>query len=237
MWNQRKAPALKVLKSGGTFALAALPGLCWMVWNWVITLGNPVYPMAWSIFGGRGWDESWSRAMTLYYDLYGVGKDPLDCLLLPWRLAFSGQFYSVQFDGVIGLVLNRGYCFGPPLHSSPVDRKDSSRDGICGSCLGCLFCLWNLTCQVLASHPSVDLHGLCARGGALHALGKEEKSNQSRARSDGGHFLGVEYVVSRKTIFNRGLLPAGLWPGEGESVFGSPGSWISRDRLHQLPPR
>jgi 4-amino-4-deoxy-L-arabinose transferase-like glycosyltransferase len=101
LWNQRKAPAVKALMSGGTYALAALPGLCWMVWNWV-ALGNPVYPMAWSIFGGSGWDDSRARAMTLYYDLYGMGKDPLDYLLLPWRLAFSGQFYSVQFDGAIG---------------------------------------------------------------------------------------------------------------------------------------
>jgi len=101
LWNQRKAPAVKALMSGGTYALAALPGLGWMVWNWV-ALGNPVYPMAWSIFGGSGWDDSRARAMTLYYDLYGMGKDPLDYLLLPWRLAFSGQFYSVQFDGAIG---------------------------------------------------------------------------------------------------------------------------------------
>ena len=101
LWNQRKAPAVKALMSGGTYALAALPGLGWMVWNWV-ALGNPVYPMAWSIFGGTGWDDSRAHAMTLYYDLYGMGKEPLDYLLLPWRLAFSGQFYSVQFDGAIG---------------------------------------------------------------------------------------------------------------------------------------
>ncbi len=101
LWNQRRAPAVKALVSGGTYALAALPGLVWMGWNW-LTLENPVYPMAWSIFGGRGWDESRARALILYYDLLGMGKEPLDYLLLPWRLAFSGQFYSAQFEGAIG---------------------------------------------------------------------------------------------------------------------------------------
>lgn len=101
LWNQRKAPAVKVLMSGGTYALAALPGFIWMGWNW-LTLGNPVYPMAWSIFGGQGWDESRARALILYYDHLGMGKGPLDYLLLPWRFAFSGQFYSAQFEGAMG---------------------------------------------------------------------------------------------------------------------------------------
>ncbi len=101
MWNQRKAPAAKGLLSGGSFALAASPALCWMVWNWA-EWGNPVYPMAWSIFGGKGWDASRARAMDIYYGLYGMGKEPLDYLLLPWRLAFSGEFYSVRFDGALG---------------------------------------------------------------------------------------------------------------------------------------
>jgi hypothetical protein len=101
LWNQRKAPAIKALMSGGTYALAAVPGFVWIGWNW-LTLGNPVYPMAWSIFGGRGWDESRARALILYYDDFGMGKAPLDYLLLPWRFAFSGQFTSVQFDGAMG---------------------------------------------------------------------------------------------------------------------------------------
>jgi hypothetical protein len=101
LWNQRKAPAIKALMSGGTYALAAVPGFVWMGWNW-LTLGNPVYPMAWSIFGGRGWDESRARALILYYDAFGMGKAPLDYLLLPWRFAFSGRFYSPQFEGAMG---------------------------------------------------------------------------------------------------------------------------------------
>ena len=121
LWNQRKAAAAKALKSGGTYALAALPGFVWMGWNW-LTLGNPVYPMAWSIFGGRDWDESRARALILYYDHFGMGKDPLDYLLLPWRLAFSGQFYSVQFDGALGPFLLL-FLIGAILSAIPSVRR------------------------------------------------------------------------------------------------------------------
>jgi hypothetical protein len=72
-----------------------------MIWNWM-TLGNPVYPMAWLLFGGRGWDETRAFAMSQYFDIYGMGRNLLDYLVLPWRLAFSGRFDTIRFDGAIG---------------------------------------------------------------------------------------------------------------------------------------
>jgi len=101
LWSHRKVPIKKVLTISVTFIMALIPGLCWMVWNW-IDLGNPVYPMAWFLFGGKGWDEARALSMSLYFDVYGMGKSPMDYLLLPWRLAFSGRFDTVRFDGAIG---------------------------------------------------------------------------------------------------------------------------------------
>ncbi len=101
LWGQRKAPTQRVLTSAGLLTLGALPGLCWMLWNW-LTLGNPVYPFAWFLFGGLDWDETRTRAMNLYFDFFGMGSGFLDYLLLPWRLAFAGRFDSIQFDGALG---------------------------------------------------------------------------------------------------------------------------------------
>jgi hypothetical protein len=101
LWGQRKAPMRKFLSVSGVFTLAAVPGLCWMVWNW-ITLGNPVYPMAWFLLGGKGWDEARALAMSLYFGIYGMGRNLLDYLLLFWRLAFIGRFDTIRFDGAIG---------------------------------------------------------------------------------------------------------------------------------------
>jgi len=101
MWRYRRVPSKKGLTVLGVFSLSAAPGLCWMVWNW-ITLGNPVYPMAWVLFGGKGWDEAQALAMSLYFDAYGMGRNLLGYLILPWRLAFSGGFDTIRFDGAIG---------------------------------------------------------------------------------------------------------------------------------------
>jgi hypothetical protein len=101
LWSQRKVLPKKALSVIGVFSLSAAPGLCWMEWNWMI-LGNPVYPMAWFLFGGKGWDKAMALAMSLYLGIYGMGRNPLDYLVLPWRLAFSGKFDTIYFDGTIG---------------------------------------------------------------------------------------------------------------------------------------
>lgn len=101
LWGIRKEPARKSLAVTGMFSLAALPGFYWMLWNELI-LGNPVYPFGWFIFGGHDWDASRSAAMSIYFGLFGMGQQVLDYLMLPWRLAFSGRFDTLLFDGAIG---------------------------------------------------------------------------------------------------------------------------------------
>jgi hypothetical protein len=101
LWSQRRVLPKKALSSIGVFSLSGVPGLCWMGWNWMI-LGNPVYPMAWFLFGGKDWDEARAVAMSQYLDIYGMGRNLLDYLVLPWRLAFSGRFDTIRFDGAMG---------------------------------------------------------------------------------------------------------------------------------------
>lgn len=101
LWSQRKEPVRETLKIIGVFALGAAPGLCWLAWNWM-NLGNPVYPLAYSFFGGKGWDDVRDRAMSLYFHGFGMGREARDYLLLPWRFSFSGRFDSAHFDGAMG---------------------------------------------------------------------------------------------------------------------------------------
>jgi hypothetical protein len=101
LWRHRRVASKKALSVIGVFSLSAAPGLFWMVWNWM-ALGNPVYPMAWFLFGGKGWDETRALAMAQYFDVYGMGRNLLDYLILPWRLAFLGRFDTIRFDGAIG---------------------------------------------------------------------------------------------------------------------------------------
>lgn len=83
------------------FALAALPGCFWLIRN-LLMIGNPVFPFAFGLFGGAGWDAERALTYSIYLHNYGLGRMPLDYLLLPLRLAWRGHFDSMEFDGFIG---------------------------------------------------------------------------------------------------------------------------------------
>ena len=72
----------------------------YLIKNYVIT-GNPVYPVAYGIFGGR-WllDEQVAR-MLVYVDSHGMGRDWLHMLALPWNITIHGAVGFDNFDAVI----------------------------------------------------------------------------------------------------------------------------------------
>jgi len=97
----------KSKKSWGLILLAALGSvilaLPWYLKNLVFS-GNPFYPFLYSIFGGVGWDAIRAadyRSMLLGY---GLGKSPVDYLLLPWNLSVRASYTYPGFDGVLGSV-------------------------------------------------------------------------------------------------------------------------------------
>ena len=71
------------------FGLSALAiGGAWYVRNWV-WVGNPVYPFAYGVFGGRGWTPQMATLYDASQAIYGFGRSPLDLILLPFRLAMT----------------------------------------------------------------------------------------------------------------------------------------------------
>ena len=87
--------------SATVFALATLPGFFFIFRNW-IELHNPVFPFAYNLFGGIGWDVERSLGYAQTMANYGVGSGIARYLLLPFHLAFSGQFDSMAYDGYAG---------------------------------------------------------------------------------------------------------------------------------------
>lgn len=67
---------------------ALLIGLPWYARNALWT-GNPVFPFAFGIFGGRGWTSAMAAAYDASQTIYGFGITPLDAAWLPWRLALT----------------------------------------------------------------------------------------------------------------------------------------------------
>jgi hypothetical protein len=71
--------------------------------NWVMT-GNPLYPLFYHIFGGKGWSADQGRYYDLLINNLGMGRELIDYLLLPWNLSFRARMHSPMFDGLIGPV-------------------------------------------------------------------------------------------------------------------------------------
>ena len=74
-----------VRDAAGMVAIAVLVGCAWYLKSAAYT-GNPVYPFAYSIFGGRNWAAALTGPYTADQHSFGVGHSPSDLLLAPWNL-------------------------------------------------------------------------------------------------------------------------------------------------------
>jgi len=104
LWNaqRRRLPARKAAGDFSIYAVClVLAGCPFYIKNWIVT-GNPVYPFLFSIFGGRGWDSDQARLYDIFVYSLGMGKEPLDYLLLPWNVSLRAKMDSPQFDGIVG---------------------------------------------------------------------------------------------------------------------------------------
>ena len=85
------------LKEALVFGAAALLACAaWYIKSWVDT-GNPVWPFAYRIFGGKNWSQELASYRDTYYKAHGNGIGLRQFLMLPWTLIKSGNM-----DGYIG---------------------------------------------------------------------------------------------------------------------------------------
>ena len=100
------------------FGLSALViGGAWYARNW-IWVGNPVYPFAYGLFGGRGWTAQMATTYDASQAIYGFGRSPIDLIALPFRLAMT----PLNVGGFEGLGV-RGQPLWP-LIPGPVGTAD-----------------------------------------------------------------------------------------------------------------
>ena len=96
--RERARPGVVVKTLLAFGAVALLVASPWYVKNYFFT-GNPFYPFAYSVFGGRFWDEfraAWyARAGT------GIGLNPVKLLALPWTLTLGIRDMN-YYDGRMG---------------------------------------------------------------------------------------------------------------------------------------
>jgi hypothetical protein len=152
--------------------VAAL-GVPWLLKTWWLT-GNPVYPLLHGVFGGPEWSEGLARAHRAWQRSIGMGRAPLDYVLLPFRVLFLGGEGYPRFDGrlhpLLGVLL-------------PVALIGARHHALARRALGvaaAYFVLWAATSQqmrflipvlpLLAVAVAVSGHALSAR--AARAAGR-----------------------------------------------------------------
>ncbi|HEY0838838.1 MAG TPA: phospholipid carrier-dependent glycosyltransferase [Vulgatibacter sp.] len=86
--------------------IAVAVGSPFYVRNW-IDKGNPVFPLAFDVFGGAGWDSWRDVAYGITLSNYGLGREIVDYLLLPIRLFFATSMRT-GFEGSLGPVVGAG---------------------------------------------------------------------------------------------------------------------------------
>lgn len=85
---------------GGPIILLWAP---WLVKSVAYT-GNPVYPILYDVFGGPDWSPELAAQLSQWQRSIGMGREPLDLLLLPWRIIVHGGPGYDRFAGQLGLV-------------------------------------------------------------------------------------------------------------------------------------
>lgn len=91
-WARETIP--HALLWGGVSLLIGAP---WYLKNILIT-GNPVYPFAYNVFGGRYWSAQNAAQYAADQARFGAGKDLIHLLLGPWQVTlFPDPVAPVQF--------------------------------------------------------------------------------------------------------------------------------------------
>ena len=109
-------------------------GAAWYVKTFLYT-GNPVYPFAYSVFGGRYWSVQDAAQYAAEQARFGFGKDPLNFLLSPLRVAFEqyispppGRSWAFTEQGLAGFDLGWGWLLA--LLPAPFLLKKLSRPAV-----------------------------------------------------------------------------------------------------------
>lgn len=72
----------------------------------LIETNNPFYPFLYSLFDGKNMSPHKAHLLNLYFmEGFGMGKSPVDLLLLPLRISLLAKFDDPKrFDGQIGII-------------------------------------------------------------------------------------------------------------------------------------
>ncbi len=142
---------------------ATLSTIPWLIKNTLYT-GNPVYPLLYGIFGGRDWSAIQSKWLLDWQRSIGMGREPLDYLLLPFRVFFLSDL-TKGYRGFAGTLYPYILILSPAVFA----LKDRGRR-VALTCLvlfALFFIFWSLGAQqVRFLFPALAFLALCSGAAA-----------------------------------------------------------------------
>ncbi len=192
--------------------------------------GNPVYPALYGVLGGSGWSARLAEQLAAWQSSIGMGREPLDYLLLIPRVLLNGGQGYEHFDGRLGafwlVLLPATLIAGWRL---PAVRRALFVVALC-------FVFWSLTSQ--QSRLLVPLLPLAALAAGLALADLLGKLRNARMRQAGWALLGCSVallaVVDQQKVLRGGWQTSKiLLREEGERVLASviDPVWLHIDEL------
>ncbi len=133
--------------------------ILWLPWliKAMVETGNPIYPLAWQWWGGDHWSAALSEQFSAWQQSIGMGRTPMDYLLLPYRVITEGGRGYAHFDGRISTV----WLLLLPLSLFAVRRRPLVRHSL--AVAGVYFVAWAFSSQQMRFLiPIVPLLALAA---------------------------------------------------------------------------
>jgi len=166
-------------------AVVAAP---WFVKS-ALETGNPVYPLLYSWLGGIEWSPALAEQFAGWHRGIGMGREGLDYLLLPFRVALMGGPGYDRFGGT----LNPAWVLLVPVALAAAPRQP-----IVAWSLGAgivYFVLWSLSSQQSRFLIPVLPLAAIAAGIALAELTQSLRAPRGRRLAEGGLYLGAAALV------------------------------------------
>ena len=139
----------------------------WLLWVLRTTTlaGNPAYPFLHGWLGGPDWSPRLTEQLRAWQSSIGMGREPIDYLLLPLRVALAGGAGYERFDGEIAAF----WVVFVPLALWIAFRSRGTGAVLARRCLavaGLYFVYWSLSSQqmrlLIPALPMLALAGAAA---------------------------------------------------------------------------
>ncbi len=183
----------------------------WVARTWLLT-GNPAYPFFHRWLGGPDWSPRLTDQLQAWQSWIGMGREPIDYLLLPLRVILAGGRGYERFDGSLGVFW---------IVLVPLVLLYAPRSALIRRCLavsGLYFVFWSLTSQQMRLLiPALPPLAIAAAAALVELLDRLPRRWRSATRGLAFAAAATFFVASQGSVLAAGYRTSRVYPrAEGD---------------------